>query len=183
MELTAAPTLGAVTSERPVVARRAARVLAVSPSGRVLMLEGGDPDRPHVRIWHAPGGGVEPGEDDRAAARREYAEETGHDVEPGPHVWDRRLVFGFDGRTYDQVEVFFLARVDHEHDVSAAGHNELEQRYLTGHRWLSVEELRALPAPDGSVLVAPPDAADRLEELLLAGPPASPVRVQGAVLP
>lgn len=147
------------------------------------MLEGGDPDRPHVRIWHTPGGGVEPGEDDREAARREYVEETGRDVDPGPLVWDRHLVFGFNGATYDQVEVFFLALVDDEHAVSTAGHNDLEQLYLTSHRWMSVEDLRALPTPDGSVLVAPPDAADRLEELLRDGPPVSPVRVQGAVLP
>jgi len=177
------PRLLVVEQDRPVVRRRAARVLAVSPQGRVLLLAGGDPDRPHVRIWHAPGGGVEPGEDDRVAASREYAEETGVAVEVGPHVWDRRLVFGFNGRTYDQDEVFFLARTDHEHDVSAAGHNALEQTYLTGHGWFSVDEVRALTTADGSVLVAPPDLADRLEELLRDGPPATPVQVAGAVLP
>ncbi len=68
-------------SERPVVKRRAARVLAVSPAGRVLLFEGGDPDRPHVRIWHAPGGGVEAGESDRDAAQREFLEETGLPVD------------------------------------------------------------------------------------------------------
>jgi 8-oxo-dGTP pyrophosphatase MutT (NUDIX family) len=169
--------------DRPATRRRAARVLAVSPSGRVLLLEGGDPDRPHVRIWHAPGGGVERGESDRDAAAREYAEETGHAVEPGPHVWDRRLTFGFNGSLYDQTETYFLARVDLEHPVTAAGHNALEQVYLTGHRWFSVDELRSLPTADGSVLLAPPDLADRLADLLRDGPPASPVLVQGAVLP
>ena len=170
-------------TSRPVIERRAARVLAVSPAGRLLLFEGGDPDRPHVRIWHAPGGGVEPGEDDREAAEREFLEETGHAVELGPHVWDRRLVFGFNGATYDQTEVYFLARVEAEHVASSAGHNEIEQLYLSGHAWFSVDELRALPALDGSVLVAPPDIADRLEDLLRDGPPTTAVRVAGVVLP
>jgi 8-oxo-dGTP pyrophosphatase MutT (NUDIX family) len=169
--------------DHPVTRRRSARVLAVTPAGRVLLLEGGDPDRPHVRIWHAPGGGVEPGEADREAAAREYVEETGQAVEIGPHVWDRRLTFGFNGARYDQTEVYFLARVDGEHPVSSAGHNEIEQVYLTGHRWFSVDELRRLPAADGSVLVAPPDIADRLDDLLREGPPPRPVTVLGAVLP
>ena len=169
--------------ERPVVRRRAARVVAVSAQDRVLLFEGGDPDRPHVRIWHTPGGGVDPGESDRDAAVREYREETGVDIELGPHVWDRELRFGFNGVVYDQVEVFFLARVDDEHDADTSGHDALEQLYLGEHRWFSVDELRALPAADGSVLVAPPDIADRLEEILRDGPPPSPVTVAGVVLP
>ena len=76
-----------------------------------------------------------------------------------------------------------VARVDLEHPVTAAGHNAIEQVYLTGHRWFSVDELRSLPTADGSVLLAPPDLADRLADLLRDGPPASPVLVQGAVLP
>lgn len=172
-----------MTDERTVVTRRAARVVALSPQGRVLLFEGGDPDRPHVRIWHTPGGGVDPGESDRAAAVREYREETGAEVELGPHVWDRELRFGFNGVVYDQFEVFFLAHVDHEHDADTSGHDELERQYLGQHRWFSVAELRALPTADGSVLLAPPDMADRVEELLLHGPPESPVTVAGVVAP
>lgn len=169
--------------DRPVVQRRAARVVALSPQGRVLLLEGGDPDRPHVRIWHAPGGGVDPGEDDRSAAVREYREETGRTIELGPLVWDRELRFGFNGAVYDQVEVFYVAHVEDEHEPDTSGHNEIEQLYLTGHGWFGVEDLRALATADGSVLVAPPDLADRLEDLLRDGPPAQVVRVAGAVLP
>ena len=41
-------------------------------------------------------------ESDRAAAVREYREETGVEIERGPHVWDRELRFGFAGKVYDQ---------------------------------------------------------------------------------
>ena len=169
--------------ERPVIVRRAARVIVVSSQDRLLLFEGGDPDRPHVRIWHAPGGGLEPGENYRQAAQREVLEETGHEVVVGPLVWDRELRFGFNGAIYDQTEVYFLARVGDEFVVDTSAHTEIEQAYLTGHRWFSVAELRSLPTSDGSVRLAPGDLADRFEDLLRDGPPATPVRVSGVVLP
>jgi 8-oxo-dGTP pyrophosphatase MutT (NUDIX family) len=170
-----------MVDERELVVRRSARVVAVAPSGRILLFAGGDPDRPHQRIWHTPGGGVEPGEDDRTAAVREYAEETGQHIELGALVWDRHVVFGFDGRRYDQFEVFYVADVDTEHAVDTARHTHIERRYLTDHRWFSVGDLRALAGSDD--LVAPPDLADRLEDLLRDGPPSATVRVAGVVLP
>jgi 8-oxo-dGTP pyrophosphatase MutT (NUDIX family) len=160
--------------------RRAARVLALSAQGRVLLLRGGDPARPGMHIWHAPGGGVDPGEDDRAAAAREFLEETGRSVELGPLVWDRELDFSFNHVAYHQFEVFFLASVDTEFEPVSDGHNEIEQAYLSGHAWFSPAELRAVAEHD---LVAPPDLPERLEELLADGPPAHVVRVLGAVLP
>jgi 8-oxo-dGTP pyrophosphatase MutT (NUDIX family) len=160
--------------------RRAARVLAVSDRGRVLMLRGGDPARPGTHIWHAPGGGVEPGEDDRGAAAREFLEETGRAVEIGPLVWDRDLEFSFNHQLYQQYELFFLAHVGAEFEPASDGHNEIEQQYLSGHGWFSPDDLSAVAERD---LLAPPDVVERLEELLRDGPPTDVVRVLGAVLP
>ncbi|MBI1377768.1 MAG: NUDIX domain-containing protein [Frankiales bacterium] len=160
--------------------RRAARVVAVSDRERLLLLRGGDPARPGRHIWHAPGGGVDPGEDDRAAAVREFAEETGRHVELGPLVWDRELEFSFNHVLYHQFEVFFLAHVGPEFEPDDAGHNEIEQSYLSGHGWFSVAELREVARTD---LLAPPDLPDRLDDLLRTGVPDRPVRVLGAVLP
>lgn len=86
------------------VRRRAARVLVIDARERLLLVRGGDPARPQHPIWHTPGGGVEPGERDEVAARRELVEEIG--LQPsamGPHVWNRSARFSFDGCLYDLI--------------------------------------------------------------------------------
>lgn len=56
--------------------RHAARVALLDPADQVLLLYYDQPP-PNGRHWATPGGGIEPGEDYRAAALRELAEETG----------------------------------------------------------------------------------------------------------
>ena len=160
------------------VRRSSARVLVIDSEQRVLLLRGADPARPQFPIWHAPGGGIDPGETAERAARRELREEVGLDCDDlGPVVWTRRMVFSFDGTVYDQDEVYFVQHVD-RHVVNTQGHTPLERRYLTGHGWFSVEAIRAT-----SDLMAPADLAQRLSDLLVNGPPAAPVEVAGATLP
>lgn len=161
-----------------VVNRRAARVLVIDAESRLLLLRGVDPDRPQFPIWHAPGGGLAAGETDAEAAERELFEETGilTTVKDSP-VWSRRLEFSFDGVRYDQHEIYFVCSVDRP-DVSTGGRTEGERRYLSEHRWFTVEDLRS-----ETDLLAPPDLAQRFDELLRFGPPTEPVLVGGAVLP
>jgi len=162
----------------PPVRRRAARVLVIDAQQRLLLLRGVDPARPQWPIWHAPGGGIDPGESPEQAAGRELQEEVGLRPENlGAVVWTRQLRFSFDGIEYDQDEVFFVHHVD-SHVVDTRGHSALERRYLSDHGWFTVADIRSTPD-----LVAPPDLAERFAELLRDGPPPSPVQVQGAVLP
>jgi 8-oxo-dGTP pyrophosphatase MutT (NUDIX family) len=57
--------------------RLTARVLPVSPTGEVLLLQDQDPARPGVLRWGTVGGAVDPGESLVDAALRELLEETG----------------------------------------------------------------------------------------------------------
>jgi 8-oxo-dGTP pyrophosphatase MutT (NUDIX family) len=126
--------------------RVAARVLLVDPVGRLLLFHGFDPHVPEESFWFTAGGGLEPGEELLAGARRELHEETGLRLPPdglaGP-VWLRRVRFSFEGVEYDSDEWFFLAPLSGVADVDTAGFTDLENRTVRGHRWWSADELRA----------------------------------------
>jgi ADP-ribose pyrophosphatase YjhB (NUDIX family) len=151
--------------------RRSVRVLLLDERDRLLLFRGERAETGEA-FWFPPGGGLEEGEDVRAAAVRGERAETGLDPVPlGPEVWRRRHVFTWRGVDWDQRERWFLARVVH-FEPDAAQRTEAEATDLTAARRWSVEDLER--ATDGLV---PGDLAARLRTLLADGPPASPVDV------
>jgi ADP-ribose pyrophosphatase YjhB (NUDIX family) len=99
-----------VADQLPV--RRAARVLLLDPQDRVLLMRYDD-GPPNGHHWTTPGGGLNDGEDYRAAAVRELAEETGWgDVALFDEVDRRSFVMDYGGRLVRQQERLYLARTD-----------------------------------------------------------------------
>lgn len=122
-------------SRIPSGARPAARILLVSGSTSILLLEGEEPSTGY-RWWVAPGGGLRDDESFEEAAARELYEETGLAVDIGPWVWSRHHVFEWQGRRFDQYERFFVAR------TSATEIAPVQRdSYVVGQRWWSAEEI------------------------------------------
>lgn len=162
--LPAEPDVG--TREQPLV-RVASRVLLLDPGDRVLLIaHAPDAER---RVWTAPGGGLEPGEDPVVGARREVREELGITPEIGPWIWRRRVTFDFRGVWIDQDERWFLARLDRPDALDDA---PLDDTGAIEARWWSLDDLRTTEAS-----IAPAALADHLATLLGDGPPDHPVDV------
>lgn len=60
---------------------RAAGVMFVTAEGRMLFLERSEDAGDHPRKWCWPGGGIDPGEGPKTAARREVREEVGYETQ------------------------------------------------------------------------------------------------------
>ena len=89
--------------------------------------------------WVAPGGGVDPGESDEAALRRELREEAGLELgEPGPVVFEREHTFPWDGRIIRQRERFYLVRSDGRDPAPTI---DLGAEGVTDVRWWTAPEL------------------------------------------
>ena len=121
------------------------------------------------RVWTAPGGGLEPGEDPVDAARRELREEIGITPAVGPCIWRRRVVFAFHSVWIDQDERWFLARIERS---TEPGDAPLDDVGTIEARWWSLEELRSTEQQ-----LAPAQLAAHLDRLLRDGVPDQPVDV------
>jgi 8-oxo-dGTP pyrophosphatase MutT (NUDIX family) len=139
-------------TEDPALAnfRTSARIILLDEDGRVLLLRGFDPAAPSpaVHWWFTVGGQTLPGEKLCDGAVRELVEETGLSVPSGRLVgplWRRVAVFDFNGTTIRSEELFFVHRTK-RFEPATDGRTNLEQRYITGHRWCDAEDIAALAA-------------------------------------
>ncbi|RNI21546.1 NUDIX hydrolase [Flexivirga caeni] len=124
--------------------------------GRCLLLHGWDPDHTDEPFWFTIGGAVEPGEDLRAAAVRELAEEVGLVASPadlrGP-LTTNEIRFDWAGRHIVQQQTFFALDVD-DFVVSFDGQDGLEAGTIDEHGWFTYDELAADGATFPEVLEA-----------------------------
>jgi len=114
------------------------RAIVVDPSCSVLLVRF---EFEHWIGWATPGGGVDPGETDEEAIRRELAEEVGLEgFELGPLVWTRTHVLelaDWDG----QVEHYYFVRARKFDPVPRLTWAQLNAEHVTppsgGGRWQS----------------------------------------------
>ena len=89
----------------------------------------------------------------------------------GPCVWTREHEFVFRDVRYHQRERFFLARCE-SFEVDDSGLDAVEAEVLIGHRWWTVDEIRA----SGAVF-APRRLGELLQPLLDGILPDAPIAV------
>jgi len=151
--------------------REAVRAIVVDASERVLLMRFENPVTRQA-WWATPGGGIEPGEDDEVALRRELLEECGLELaDPGPVVWTREHVFPWQGELLRQAERFHLLRVE-SHELAPT--IDLAAEHVYGHRWWALDELEATEER-----LAPRALATGVRALLRDGLPAVPLDVSG----
>lgn len=150
--------------------RVATRAIVLDEADRVLLVRAAG-----SRVfWLTTGGGMEEGETDEEALRRELHEEAGLvGFALGPLVWTRTVVQQLDGGRWDgQTERFYLVRVSSFEPVPGLPWEELRREGMDAVRWWTLDELEA-----AETLFSPRRLPLLLRELVLQGPPAEPVDV------
>lgn len=151
--------------------RRAVRAIVLDPADRILLVRFSFDGR---IVWACPGGGIEPGEADEAAIRRELDEEAGlAGFDIGPCVWLREHVIPLFGGKWDgQAERFYLVRSGRFEPQPRLTSEELAAEYVTDIRWWTPDELDV-----ATERFAPRRLPALLRALLRDGPGSAPVDV------
>ncbi len=151
--------------------RRATRAVVLDEADRGLLVRFDFGDRV---VWATPGGGIEEGETDEQAIRRELEEEAGLvDFDLGPLVWIRTHHVPLSGGRWDgQTERYYLVHTAPFEPAPKLSWDELRAEGMTAVRWWTPAELEATNA-----VFAPSRLPFLLRELILHGPPAEPVDV------
>lgn len=145
--------------------------MVLDPAERVLLVRFEFPDS--GTKWALPGGGIEAGETDHDALRRELAEEVGApSVAIGPHIWNRLHIVPFiDGSHDGQIERIYLVRTPAFTPQPALTWEQLNAEFVFEVRWWHPDEL------GGIGRVAPARLREHLDDLRVDGPPKQPVEV------
>jgi 8-oxo-dGTP diphosphatase len=142
------------------------RGLILDPGRQVLLVRFDFPPLP----WCCPGGGIEPGESDEHALRRELAEEVGLDhFVLGPCLWEREHVWDWPSSWHGQRERCYLVQVE---PFDPQPRIDLAAERVTAVRWWTPEQV------EGSTeIFGPRSFPALLRDLLHHGPPDAPLSI------
>lgn len=126
--------------------RLTARVLPVSPDGRVLLLQDQDPAHPGVLRWGSVGGAADPGESLVEAALRELREETG--IEAGADALTEPFhrstyEFSWAGRAFVSDATFFALSLAPDLPITFEHLEASEVGNVLAAAWWTAEALEA----------------------------------------
>jgi 8-oxo-dGTP pyrophosphatase MutT (NUDIX family) len=152
--------------------RLAARAVIIDERGRTLLFRIHAPGDPSRVFWITPGGGLEPGESELDALRRELFEETGlAAADIGPCVWIRDQSFPWGNRVIRQRESYYLVRCP-AFEVDTSRHLEEERTFLQRFRWFTLDELAGWPER-----LVPANFAELFRALVAGQLPDEPVHI------
>lgn len=144
----------------------------LTPEGSILLMCAQEPVE-GFSVWFTPGGGLEPGEDERTGLCRELLEETGlRTPEIGPAIWTRSHDFVWDRQKYAQQETYYLVPVAEFTPVMEDNPSAGEAAAFREFRWWTADEIAASAA-----LFAPRRLVVHLRALVDSGPPDEPFDV------
>jgi TDG/mug DNA glycosylase family protein len=149
--------------------RDAVRAVLLDPADRLLLVRFVFPDR---EVWAPPGGGVEAGEPDEPALRRELAEECGlYEFDLGPQLWFRTH-WQLGERWGGQTDRYFLVCVPAFEPSPELTADQLRAEGVDGMRWWTPGELAA-----STERYAPTRLPGLVAGVRADGPPPTPIQV------
>ncbi len=151
--------------------RITARVLPVSSTGAVLLLQERDPARPGELYWSSIGGAVDPGESLTEAAVRELWEETGIVVDAdllSAPVHRGVQAYSWDGVDNVADSTYFVVPLDDDVEVNFDNLEPEEVGNVLAAGWWTPAELAGRA-------VRPPDLPEIISTALTAYADRSPV--------